>query len=147
MNNTQIIAIIKRFAIALIGYFIVFPFYLVLFLALGGKALSSISLAKVMTATFFTLILPFIDGWHNIKALFLLYRLPASPIEHQPILSTLLRDLRFALGTEVLLLAAAFAAAYLFERSRRKNTRTTMLFYFFAPALLWILWSELYLFV
>jgi len=141
--NSRITAVLARIFIALIGYAVLFTVYLGLLATASGKVLHLAVLWHITATTF---LLPIIDARQNFQMLARLHWFIPKP-GREEIVRTVIHDLRVSLITEGFLFIVLILAIVLFERSRHKNARSIALFYAVVPTLLWILWSQLYLFV
>jgi len=143
MTSSTALAILKRIVAALIGYVVLFSAYLAIFNALSG---APIVLRKIAGITLNTFILPFTDAQTKIHILGRLHTFVPTQARAASV-AAVTRDLRYALATEVVLFIALVLVIFIFERSRRKSPHSVMIFYAVMPALLWILWSQCYLFI
>ncbi|MDB5190060.1 MAG: hypothetical protein JWN49_386 [Parcubacteria group bacterium] len=131
-----------RLAAAVIGYFVIFSAYLFLFAA-HAKHLLGISVLLKVSAT--TLALPFIELKHNPVLLAQLLRAPKVDPSHT-FHAEIVRTLILGIGLEAALFVLLAAVIVAFERTQ-KTLISTIFFYACMPALLWLLWSQLYLFI
>jgi hypothetical protein len=143
MNTPLVLAreLALRLGVALIGYFVFFSAYLFLFAAHAKHILGIPTLLKISA---FTLALPFIDLARNPLLLVHLLRAPKVIAGH-PFHAEIVKILIVGVGMGLALFALLAALVTVFERAP-KTRKSTILFYAVMPALLWLLWSQLYLF-
>ncbi|CAN5716712.1 hypothetical protein BH11PAT2_BH11PAT2_08090 [soil metagenome] len=130
-----------RLAVAVAGYFVLFSAYLFLFAAHAKHILGISTLLKISATT---LALPFIDIVRNPILVVHLVRAPNVTSDHT-FHTEIVRILILGIGMEAILFALLISAVVAFERSP-KTRSSTIFFYACMPALLWLLWSQLYLF-
>ncbi|MDB5245396.1 MAG: hypothetical protein JWN90_501 [Parcubacteria group bacterium] len=143
MNTLLVLAreVALRLVVAGIGYFVSFGAYLFLFAAhtkhiLGIKILAQVALS--------TLVLPFIDLVRTPIVLVHLLHAPKIAVDHA-FSAGIIRSLITSIGMELVLFVLLAASIVAFERSP-KTRISTIFFYAVMPALLWLIWSQLYLF-
>lgn len=144
MTNSLLVLreVALRLAAAVIGYFVLFSIYLFLFAA-SAKHLLSISTILKIAGT--TLMLPFIDIVRKPLLLIHLQRAPKVDASHT-LHAEIIKGIMIGIGMEVILTVLLIAAIIAFERSI-KTRASIIFFYAFMPALLWLIWSQLYLLV
>ncbi|MEO6536332.1 MAG: hypothetical protein ABIT47_01455 [Candidatus Paceibacterota bacterium] len=133
--------VVFRLAVAIISYFIIFSAYLYLFAAHAKHLLGNSDLIRISAMT---LALPFIDLVRNPILLAHLLRAPKVSSDHTSHVE-IVRIISIGIGMEILLFAVLIGVIAAFERSP-KTRKSTLFFYATMPALMWLLWSQLYLF-
>ncbi|KND48256.1 MAG: hypothetical protein AB199_04365 [Parcubacteria bacterium C7867-004] len=145
--------VLQKFALAIGGYFVVFDLFLISRWAVqiipSKEAVPwGDLLSRLWTLPSSFLTLPFLDLYASLTAVYnFTFRIPD---EVRAMLVATGRDLNavvvqhsYAAGKDILLFVGLALAVYLFECTSNRKHKEIMVFYFFIPGVIWLLWLQL----